>query len=169
MPGFIYSSIEKDIRRDDDNMSSDIEINAIYEYLKAQTPLMALLNTTYLFKYNLEVPDLGKSGKAALVINLTGGDTPRSNHTMNPRLNCSIYADHDRNAQGEVITKNGIDKMYRIYRVLDPLLHWPDREPRILDGLRFLGSLRGVEPTLNQDRDVGLPYLWIAYDMNRVF
>lgn len=169
MQGFISGSTKRNIKGDDNNMSSDIEINAIYVYLKAQSTLMALLNTTYLFKYEPEVPDLNKSGKAALVINITGGDSPRSNNTMNPRLNCAIYADHDRNSEGEITTLNGKDKMYRIYRVLNPLLHWPNREPRTLDGLKFIGSLRGVEPTLAVDRDVGMPYLWVAYDMNKAF
>ena len=150
-------------------MSSDIEINAIYTYLYAQTSLMTLLNSTYLFKYNLKVPDLAQSGKAAMVINLTGGDSPRGNHTINPRLNCSIYADHTRNAGGEVTTEDGLDKAWRIYKVLDPLLHWVDREARALDGLRFIGSLRGIEAQVNQDKDAGMPYIWVAYDMNRAF
>ena len=151
-------------------MSSDIVINAVYEYLMAQTTdLMPLLNDTYLFKYNLEVPDLAKSGKSAMVINVTGGDVPRGNSTMNPRLNCAIYSDHTRDVNGDVTAQDNKDRMWRIWHVLDPKLNWINRESRLLDGLRFLGSLRAFEPIMQNDRDVGLPYLWVAYDMNRVF
>ena len=149
-------------------MTAAITINAFYVYLTAKTDLMAALSNN-LYKYNLEKTDLAGSGESALVINLTGGDAPRPNHTTNPRLNCTIYSDHTRNASKEITAMDRYDRMYNVWRILDPLLHWVDHEPQVLDGMRITGCLRGIEPTLNDDKDAGLPYLWAAYDINRVF
>lgn len=150
-------------------MTAQITINAFYVYLIGKTDLMALLSDNNLFKYNLEKTDLAGSGQAAVVISITGGDSPRPNHTANPRLNCIIYSDDTRNASKEITTMDRYDRMWNIYRVLDPYLHWVDHEPKVLDGMRITGCLRGIEPQLNEDKDAGLPYLWAAYDISRVF
>ena len=68
-----------------------------------------------------------------------------------------------------ITTMDRKDRMWRIWQVLDPKLHWVDKESRVLDGLRFTGSQRAIEPQYNDDQDAGLPYLWVAYDMSRVF
>ncbi len=149
-------------------MTAAIEIDAFYTYLAAQTTLMTAISNN-LSKHELEKTDLAGSGQAALVISLTGGDTPRPNHTMNPRLNCTIYSDHTRNVSKEITKYDRYDRMYAIWRILDPLLHWADQESKVLDGLRFTKCLRAIEPQLNNDKDVGLPYLWVAYDFSRVF
>jgi len=149
-------------------MTAAITINAFYVYLTANAPLMSILANN-LYKNELEKSDLAGSGQAALVISVTGGDTPRPNHTTNPRLNCTIYSDHTRNANLEITKMDRYDRMYNVWRILDPLLHWVDHEPRVLDGMRITGCLRAIEPQLNTDKEVGLPYLWVAYDLSRVF
>ena len=138
---------------------------AVHNYLAAQDTVLALVEEDYICKGKLRKADLKGSGKAAIVIKASGGD-PRGNSLYNPRVNIMIYADNTRNDDDEPTAEDAEDRLWAIFKVVDPLLHWNNREPRTLDGIYILGSLRGVAPQILPDDDIGLEYLWAAYDMS---
>ena len=140
---------------------------AVYNYLDDQDDLTALIGSN-LSKYRIKKKDLKGSGESAVVINPSGGEPPRGNSMGNPRVNIYIYSDHTRTA-GQVTEEDAEDRMWAIFHVIDAHLHWPNREVRELDGLPIIGSFRGVEPQFNEDKNLGMKYLWTAYDMNLVY
>jgi len=149
-------------------MTSTQTTPAVYNYLTTDKDDLAALVGTNISKNKLEKRNLKGSGESAIVIRTSGGDIPRGNSLGNPRVNIFIYSDHTR-VNGEVTEEDAEDRMWAIFHVVDAYMHWPDRERRLLDGLDFIGSLRGIAPQILDDKDVGLPYLWTAYDMNRIY
>ena len=149
-------------------MTSTQTTPAVYNYLLTDKADLAALVGTNISKNKLEKRDLKGSGESAVVIKTSGGDMPRGNSLGNPRVNIFIYSDHTR-VNGEVTEEDAEDRMWEIFHVIDNYMHWPDRKRRLLDGLDFIGSLRGIAPQILDDKDVGLPYLWAAYDMCLIY
>ena len=141
---------------------------AIHNYLITGKADLAALVGDNITKNKLLKRDLKGSGEAAIVIKVSGGDAPRGNSLGSPRVNIYIYADNTK-VDGDVLTEDAEDRMWTIFHTLDPYLNWMNREYRTIDTVDIIGSLRGVEPQILEDEDIGMPYLWTAYDMSLVY
>ncbi len=141
---------------------------ALYKYLTTDKADLAALVGDNISKGKLEKGDLKGSGEAAIVFKVSGGEAPRGNSLAAPRVNIYIYADHTR-VSGNVSAEDSADRMWTIFHTLDRYLHWPDREPRMIDDVSVIGSLRGVAAQILEDEAVGMPYLWTAYDMSLIY
>jgi len=149
-------------------MTSVLVEPAIYNGLADLAALTDLVGTNIFKNGKLEKGDLAGSGESAVVIRVSGGDSPKGNSMGLPRVSIMIYADHTR-VDGKITYKNAGDRMWTIFHIIDNYLHWPNRERRKIDGLAFTGSLRGVEPQILEDKAAGLEYLWTAYDMVTIY
>lgn len=121
-----------------------------------------------IWKYEPE-ESLEGTGQAALVLNVRGGwAKPGRNSQEYPMLVVECAADHARNAKGEVIEDNAVERCYQLAREVDRVLHQVDREvrhwPETEEGLLVLGSFRGSEPTEPTDK-WGVKVVRLTYDV----
>lgn len=73
------------------------------------------------------VREIGESGKCAIVVaHSSTWALPNPHNTAHfPTLRIIIYADHTRDATGIIIKQDASDKLKKIYRVVDSILHDP--------------------------------------------
>lgn len=76
------------------------------------------------FKHSLLERVDGTSGRAIVVRRSNGWGQPDPVQTAEfPILVVDFWADPDRDADGQKVEDNAIDKAYAVYRAVDPLLH----------------------------------------------
>lgn len=128
------------------------------------------------FKFTLMEP-VDQTGGRAVVLSRSGGwaqpDTVKS--LEYPLLQVECYADCDRDDNGNVLTRNAVDKAYALYRTIDPLLHakrdawWGAGGSD--DGMKMISCVRWSEPISveSKDQHTGDPvlgdsaYVWARY------
>ena len=150
---------------------SDLLLNAVITWLLTKTDLTDLVDTR-IWKSNVRSVDNGPlniSGKSAIVVDVSGGDSPTMNSLGFPRVVFKIYSDHTRNVSGDITKYDGVDKMWVIFRILNNHLHIVGMEPVLMDGYNVINSFRGIEPNVINDDDVGMPFLFVSYDMKVVY
>lgn len=110
------------------------------------------------FKFSL-MESVDGTGKRAIVVRRSNGWAVPSDRTTGeyPLLAVDCYADCDRDAAGDVVARNAIDKAYAMYRVVDPLIHGlrgvrvgPGGED---PGLMVVSAQRWSEPFHRTDQD----------------
>lgn len=146
---------------------------AARRYLAAQPGLTALLGSdatysTWIFRWRPYV-EVEHSGKAAVVVSRRPGGAPnRHNHMDWPQLQVEIFADEDRNAQGNPANAaKAEDRCQAVFAELDKYLHRPEKGALMWDTLRVLSSERngGIDITEVPGGD-GLVRGLVAYDVS---
>ena len=105
---------------------------------------------------NLEVL---KGARAVVVKRATGWAIPQRKNTQEyPTVTLECWADGDRDADGNLITDNGIDNAFALYRAVDSVLHGRDAgiwgRFGTSAGLTVIGCARAAEPMPFGPRDV---------------
>lgn len=110
------------------------------------------------FKHALETIVDRTGGRAVVVKRAGGWAIPQPVNTQEyPLLQIECWADCDRDENGDVTTRNAIDKAFALYRAIDPLVHakrgvtWGAGGSS--DGLCVVSAQRWSEPVPVESKD----------------
>jgi hypothetical protein len=119
------------------------------------------------YKYRLELPIDGTGGRALVVRRLGGWTNPDVVKTSEyPLVALHCYSDHQRDSAQGIVTQDGEEGAWALYRTVDAVMHavrdewWPDA-----NGLSVITCARYSEPSLIAVRDVEAAVVEVRYAM----
>lgn len=139
---------------------SNLPVYAVRQ-LAATPEVVALVGSDltfgpWLFRWKVGAVTVEGSSSAAVVMAVRGGwATPNRHNTARfPRLQAEVYADLDRNLEGNPIVRTAEERAGDVYDALNLVFHRPDAKGFYWGNdsgrLRIVSSVAGDEPTVDE-------------------